>query len=173
MGIEEALDAAKDQGLETSVKLAENPIYKFAVDVLSGWAYYTPIYAIQELASGKDFETVVKTRAIGLVAQAITMRPVGLLRNHVAQKWNVTKDSSLLDKMKVNVVATTPIQAVVYGGMLVGGMAWSGNYDWKSSLYAWGIGVTLGAFHSIPYGFVQDRIRTFCGIKPAIAAVNK
>ena len=55
MGIEEALDAAKDQGLETSVKLAENPIYKFAVDVLSGWAYYTPIYAIQELASGKDF----------------------------------------------------------------------------------------------------------------------
>ncbi len=168
MGLEKLLENAKDKWLETSVKLAESPAYQFGVDVLSGWLYYTPTYAAQELAVGKDVETVIKTRLIGLVAQAVAMRPVGLLRNYVAKKWGVTKESSLVDQMKVNLVAVTPPQAIVYGGMLAGGMAWSGNYDLESSLYAWGVGVGLGTLHSIPYGFVQDKVRKFFGVKPAI-----
>ncbi len=72
--------------------------------------------------------------------------------------------------MKVNVVAVAPVQAVTYGAMLMGSMAWSGNYDWKATTYAWAIGVTLGIFHSIPYGFFQDKTRKFFGIKPAIKA---
>ena len=120
--------------------------------------------------AGKDIETIVKTRLIGLAAHAVAMRPGGLLRNYIAKKWNVTPDSSLVDKMKVNVVAITPIQAIVYAGMLAGGMVWSGNHDIKSSVYAWTIGITLGAFHSIPYGFVQDRVRKSFGVRPAITA---
>ena len=170
MGLENLLGNVKEKWLETCVKLAENPVYKYGVDVLSGWVYYTPTYAVQELAAGKDIDTVVKTRLIGMVAHTVAMRPIGLLRNYVAKKWNVTPESPLVDKMKVNLVAVTPIQAVVYAGMLAGGMAWSGNYDVKSSVYAWTIGVGLGTLHSIPSGFVQDRVRRFFGIKPAIAA---
>jgi len=170
MGLEDLIKSAKEKWLETTVKLAENPVYKYGVDVASGWLYYTPTYAVQELAAGKDIDTVIKTRLIGMVAHAAAMRPIGLLRNYVAKKWNVTQDSSLVDKMKVNLVAVTPVQAVVYAGMLAGGMAWSGNYDIKSSVYAWTIGVGLGALHSVPYGFVQDQVRRFFGIKPAIGA---
>ncbi len=168
MGLENLLDGIKEKWLETTVKLSENSVYKYGVDALSGWVYYTPTYAVQELACGKDLDTVIKTRLIGLGSHLLTMRPIGLLRNYAARHWNVTQESSLLDKMKVNVVAVAPLQAVTYGAMLVGSMAWSGNYDWKATTYAWGIGVTLGVFHSIPYGYVQDKIRTFFGIKPAI-----
>ncbi len=170
MVLENLLVGAKEKWLQTSVKLAENPVYRYGVDVLSGWLYYTPMYAVQELAVGKDIDTVVKIRVIGMAAHAVAMRPIGLLRNYVAKKWNVTQESSLADKVKVNLVTITPIQAVVYGAMLAGGMAWSGNYDTKSSVYAWIVGVALGALHSIPYGFVQDGVRRLFGIKPAITA---
>ena len=169
MGLEDKLNWIKDKWLETTVKLSENPVYKYSVDVVSGWLYYTPTYAAQELISGKDPETIIKTRLIGMGAHALAMRPIGLLRNYVAKKWNVTQDSPMIDKIKVNLVAVTPVQSVVYGGMLVGGMTWSGNWDWESTAYAWAIGVGLGALHSIPYGFVQDKVRKFFGVKPAIA----
>lgn len=154
---------------ETLTERALNPFYKYSVDVLSGWLYYTPTYALQELAAGKDFDTVIKTRLIGMVAHAVIMRPVGLLRDYVAKKWQVTQESSLADKMKVNLAVITPVQAVIYAGMLAGGMIWSGNYDLKSSVYAWVLGTALGAFHAVPYGFVQDRVRKVYGVKPAIA----
>jgi len=170
MGLEKLLDGVKNKWLETSVKVAGSPVYQYGVDVLSGWLYYTPTYAAQEFVAGKDVETIVKTRLIGMAVHATAMRPIGLLRNYVAKKWDVNQDSPLIDKMKVNLVTVTPVQAVAYAGMLAGGMAWSGNYDLKSSLYAWTIGVGLGALHSIPYGFVQDKVRKFFGMKPAIGA---
>lgn len=168
MSLENIVGGIKEKWIETAVKLSDNAAYKYAVDVLSGWLYYTPTYALQELAAGEDASTIIKTRLIGLAAHAVAMRPTGLLRNYVAEKWNVTQDSSLMDKFKVNLVAVTPIQAAVYAGMLAGGMAWSGNYNLKASLCAWGIGVGLGAFHSFPFGYVQDRVRKFFGVKPAI-----
>ena len=170
MGLEKLLEGVKDKWLKTSVKVVKSSIYQYGVDVLSGWLYYTPTYAAQELAVGKDVETIVKTRLIGMAVHAIAMRPVGLLRNYVAKKWDVNQDSPLIDKMKVNLVTVTPVQAVAYAGILAGGMVWSGNYDLKSSVYAWTIGVGLGALHSIPYGFVQDKVRKFFGVKPAIGA---
>ena len=149
-------------------KNKDGPFYKYCVDVASGWTYYTPLYALQEFASGKDLETIVKTRLIGLVAHSIAMRPTGLARDYVAKKLNVTKDSPLKDKIKVNVISVTPIQLVVYAGMVIGGMAWSGNYDWKSSTLAWVIGVGVGAAHSLAYGPFQDKFRNSFGIPPAI-----
>ncbi|MBU0667466.1 MAG: L-alanine exporter AlaE [Nanoarchaeota archaeon] len=168
MKLENLLETVKDKCLETSVKLSNNPIYKYCVDVTSGWAYYTPTYALQEAIAGKDLETIVKTRLLGMLVHSIVMRPVGLLRNYVAKKWSVTENSSFWDKTKVNLVSVTPIQSIAYAGMLIGGMAWSGNYDWKASGIAWGIGVGVGALHSIPYGFVQDKFRKFFKVKPAI-----
>lgn len=160
-------------GLEDKVGLNVNntfatSLYNYVVDVASAWTYYTPAYALQEFVAGKDPETIVKTRAIGLVAHAIAMRPVGMLRNYTANKWGVTAESSQLDKMKVNLVSVVPIQAATYAGMLVGGMAWSGNYDFKSSLIAWGMGVSLGLLHAMPYGWFQDKFKKLCNVKPAI-----
>ncbi|MEK6830291.1 MAG: hypothetical protein AABY15_09315 [Nanoarchaeota archaeon] len=172
MGLENVVEDIKEKWLENTSRLAGNPIYNYSVDVLSGWAYYTPTYALQELAAGKDIDTIIKTRLIGLAAHAVAMRPIGLLRNKFAKKWNVTQDSPLKDKVKLNFAIVTPVQATVYAGMLMGGMAWSGNYDLESSLYAWGVGVGLGALHSVPYGFVQDKVRKFFGVKPAIAKDN-
>ena len=168
MNLENIIDNIKEKHRERAAKVVEG-LYNYSVDVLSGWLYYTPTYALQEIAAGKDLDTIAKTRAIGLAAHMIMMRPTGLLRNYFANKWNVTKESSFLDKMKVNLVAVTPLQSVAYASMLVGGMAWSGNYDWKASLYAWIVGVGLGALHAFPYGYVQDKVRSFCGVAPAIA----
>ncbi|MBI5065945.1 L-alanine exporter AlaE [Candidatus Woesearchaeota archaeon] len=168
MSLEDKIKFLKEKWLETTVKFADNNFYKYSVDVVSGWVYYTPTYALQEAIVGKDLDTIVKTRALGLLAHAIAMRPMGLLRNYVANKWNVTKKSPLKDKIKVNLVAITPIQSIVYAGMISGGMVWSGKYDLKSSIYAWCVGVGLGALHAIPYGFVQDAARNIFGIKPAI-----
>src|SRR3989344_275875 len=165
----------EEKGLEDLIEHhtgIASKLYKFTVDVASGWIYYTPTYALQEVIAGEDIETIAKTRLIGLAAHALAMRPIGLLRNYVAKKWDVTQESSIVDKVKVNLVAITPIQSVVYGGMLLGGMSWSGNWDWKASAYAWAIGIGLGALHAIPYGFVQDKVRVYCGIKPAIKKVQ-
>ncbi len=167
MALEKLLDAVKAARDNCKSKIPEG-VYNYCVDVVSGWAYYTPVYAIQEAACGKDFETIVKTRLVGLAAHAIAMRPIGLLRNYVAKKMKVTKESPFLDKLKVNILSVTPPQAVVYGGMLAAGNALSGNYDLKSSALAWGLGVGLGAIHAFPYGIVQDKIRSACGVKPAI-----
>lgn len=121
-----------------------------------------------ELICGADLETITRTRGIGLVAHAIIMGPVGKLRNYTAERWNVTRESSFLEKLKINLVALTPPQAVVYGGMLVAGMTWSGESDWKAAAAAWTLGVGVGAFHAFPYGWFQDRFRRVCGIEAAI-----
>ena len=103
MSLDTLVTDVKEKWLETTVKLSENSLYRYAVDVGSGWTYYTPVYAAQELASGKDIDTIVKTRLIGLAAHAVAMRPAGLLRNYMAKKWKVTSESPLIEKIKVNV----------------------------------------------------------------------
>jgi hypothetical protein len=174
MNLETRIDKLQGKWAETVVKLADNPVYKYAVDVVSGWTYYTITYGLQEIAAQEiatghlDMDKVIKTRLIGMGVQAAVLRPVGMLRNHIAKKYDVTKESSFKDKLKVNFIATTPIQSTVYSGMLLGGMAWSGNWDWKSFGYALLMGIGFSALHSFPYGVVQDRTRKFFGIKPAI-----
>jgi hypothetical protein len=147
---------------------ANRPFYKYSVDVVSGWLYYTPTGIVQEMLAGKDMHAIVATRTLGLVAHATTIRPIGLVRNMVAAKLNVTKSSPFLDKVKVNLIGVTPIQSVTYSAMLLGGMAWAGVYDWEASARAWVITVGLGVLHSFPYGWFQDRVRRFFNVQPAI-----
>jgi len=164
---------ARNKWLDANINLVTNPIYQYGVDVLSGWVYYTPTYAAQELAAGKSLDTVIKTRLIGMGVQALIFRPIGLLRNYVAKKLDVTQDSSFIEKMKVNLITIVPTQAVAYAGILFASMTWAGKYDLKESAIAWGVGVGVGALHAIPYGYVQDGIRKFFGVKPAIGTAKK
>jgi len=178
MAIEDIVSESAKSSVESNPKESfRSKAYTYAVDVMSGWMYYTPTYALQEglaryvcqgTVTDADIDTIVKTRLIGLGFHAIAMGPIGIVRNHVAKKWDVTKESPLVEKLKVNATAITPIQSFVYAGMLTGGMWWSGNWYIQSSVYAWGLGVGLGVAHSILYGFVQDKVRTFFGVKPAI-----
>lgn len=138
------------------------------VDVASGWSYYTPVYAIQEVIAGKELDSIVATRALGLIMHAAAIRPIGKVRNYFADKWEVTKESSFLKKLGLNLAAVTPIQAVAYAGMLLGGMALSGKYDWEASTKSWALGTGLGALHAFPYGSFQDGFRRFFGVQPAI-----
>ncbi|MDP1695261.1 MAG: hypothetical protein Q8L34_07035 [Candidatus Woesearchaeota archaeon] len=142
--------------------------YKYSVDVSSGWLYYTTTYGLQELLAQTDHDTVYETRKIGMLVHAAVMRPIGWLRNKIAEKMHVTKESPLVDKMKVNALAIVPIQAFVYAGMLMGGMYRTGNWEWKSTATAWTIGMLTAVPHSLFYGPIQDRYRRFFGIAPAI-----
>lgn len=91
----------------------------YLVDVSSGWTFFTPIYAMMEhYVVGMDSGKVFDSRSAGLVAHAIAMRPTGMLRNKLAKKWDVTKESPWYKKVAVNVCAGTPIQAVMYTGIL-------------------------------------------------------
>ena len=149
-------------------KNSERKFYRYCVDVASGWMYYTPTFALQEVIAGKDLETILKTRVIGLAVHLISVSSIGALRNYMAKKEGVTESSSAWDKIKVDLKAVTPVQASVYAAMLLGGMAWSGNYDWKATAIAFALGVGLGAVHSIPYGKFQDKFRKTFGVEPAI-----
>lgn len=177
MGIEEKVSDTDDGWFERATNVVRRNAYQYSADVLSGWTYYTTMYAAQELGaaylhngfvSQENVDTMIKTRLIGLAVHTVSIGPIGMVRNHFAKKWSVTKESPLVDKLKVNVVSITPIQAFVYAGMLVGGMYWSGHWDTKSSLYAWTAGVGLGIPHTFLYGPFQDKVRTLFGVKPAI-----
>ena len=147
---------------------ADRWFYKYSVDVSSGWIYYTTMYGLQELLAQTDHDTLVETRKLGVLVHAAVMPLVGWLRNTIAEKRQVTKESSLVDKMKVNALAILPLQAVVYAGMLMGGMYRTGNWDLKSAAAAWGIGMLTAVPHSLIYGPLQDCYRKFFCVQPAI-----
>ncbi|HLG23457.1 MAG TPA: L-alanine exporter AlaE [Candidatus Nanoarchaeia archaeon] len=168
MSIEELVNPL-DEIPEKHYRFESNSLYGWLVNTGSGIIYYTLTYGTQELATGGDLNKVVKTRLIGGVVHSIVRGPVGLLRDYVAKKRNVTKESPLIDKIKVNLIAITPMQSVVYAGMLIGGMALSGDWDWVSSGVAYAIGIGTGAAHAVIYGNLEDKSREFFGIRPAIS----
>ena len=141
---------------------------EYQADVLGGWLYYTPIYGLQEIAFGKETNEMMMTRLIGLGMHAALMRPVGKLRDYLAQKRGVTKKSPFKDKLKINLLAITPIQTVAYALMLTGGMALSNKWNLESSFYNWMLGTALSAVHAFPACWVQDKIRGLYGLAPAI-----
>lgn len=161
--LEKFVENLKDNGKKKSLSL-----YLYGVDVGSGLTYYTPMYAGQELISGKDIDTVINTRLLGIIGLGIGLRPVGKLRNYFAKRWNVNKDSSFLEKLKLNAAAILPIQAGVYGSMLIGGMAISDNWEWAATGTAYGLGMSVAAFHTFPFGWFQDKFRKVMGVKPAV-----
>lgn len=136
----------------------------YIVDVSSGWTFFTPIYgAMESFVVGMDSEKVLKSRLAGLVGHAIAMRPTGLLRNALAKKWNVTKESPFYKKWAVNACAQTPIQAVIYTGMLI----YSGaSLDEIKVALPIGLAIAFPLFE--PFGWWMDTWRKFWGKKPAI-----
>ncbi len=136
----------------------------YLVDVSAGWTFFTPIYAAMErFVAGMDVGEVVDSRTAGFVAHAIAMRPTGLLRNKLAKKWNVNKESPWYKKAAVNVCAATPIQAVMYTGMLT----YAGvSMEEMAVALPTGLAIAVPLFE--PFGRWMDRWRKFWKKKPAI-----
>lgn len=136
----------------------------YLVDVSAGWIFFTPIYtAMEHYIAGMDSGEVFKSRSAGLVAHAIAMRPTGMLRNALANKWNVTKESPWYKKVAVNVCAGTPIQAMMYSGML----AYSGaSMDEIAVALPTGLAMAIPLFE--PFGRWMDTWRKIWKKKPAI-----
>jgi len=143
---------------------AKNITTDFLVDVSAGWTFFTPLYAAMEYyVAGMDAGEVFDSRSAGLVAHAIAMRPIGKLRNILANKWNVTKESPMYKKLAVNVCAGTPIQAVMYTGML----AYAGvSAEEIAVTLPTGLAMAIPLFE--PFGRWMDKWRKILGKKPAI-----
>lgn len=186
---------------DSKLKKTGKALWSYTVDMVSGNTFYTTVYGLQELAFfhgsqylqdlGMDIPTegnlegLFRTRLIGLAAGLFFFKPIGMARNYVANKMQVNKDSSLINKVKVNLAAITPIQAVVYAGMLAGGATWAhysnttGNDpDLFNSVVetlsdfpiaTWVAGTFGGAIYAFPYGQFNDWCRKKAGVKPAIA----
>jgi hypothetical protein len=135
----------------------------YATDVISGWAYYTPTYGLQEAIAGKSIDKIVRNRLLGLAAVAIAMYPIRLVADCVGKKMNISEESPFIDKWKHRFISITPIQSIVYGGILAGEMAWSNNYDLHATRNAWILGTCLSAIHSFPYGWAQKKFRQAWG----------
>ncbi len=168
MTLGEILEAVSDKWLETSTRLSGNKVYRYGVDVLGGSLFYTPAYAIMELGTGNDPKTVLANRVVGVGVHASVMGYVGKRRNRIAEAEGVTKDSLFRKQAMVNFKAITPVQLVVYPIMLGAAQTISGEWDLVAAGYACAIGVGFGSSLAYPFGIVQDRVRRFFGIRPAI-----
>ncbi len=142
----------------------KNTATNYLVDVSAGWTFFTPIYAAMEhYVAGMGAREVFDSRSAGLVAHAIAMRPTGLLRNALAKKWNVTKKSPFYKKWAVNACAQTPMQTVMYTGML----AYAGASP-KEIAIALPIGLAMAFPLFEPFGRWMDKWRKIWNKKPAI-----
>ncbi len=156
-------------GIDLSRRALERVQTKdYWANVFSGWTYYTPAYLVQEMVAGKDADSIMATRAIGLATHLILMDPIQKRRKRIAQKRSVIKESSYWSQIAVNVEAITPIQSAAYAAMLLGGMAVSGEWNSEATFYSWLGGTLLGAFHATIQGPYQDWLRGKYGLEKSI-----
>ena len=126
---------------------AKNIATDYLVDVSAGWTFFTPIYAAMEhYIAGMDSGEVFDSRSAGLVAHS-----------------NVTKQSPFYKKWAVNACAQTPIQTVMYTGML----AYAGASPQEIAI-ALPIGLAMAFPLFEPFGRWMDKWRKIWGKKPAI-----
>src|SRR3989344_1915887 len=123
----------------------------YLVDVSAAWTFYTPLYGGIELIAGMEGDEILKARAMSLGVHAVIGRPVGALRNKLAEKWKVTKESRWYEQIGVNLCSVLPIQAVLYTGMLIASGA-----SKEEIAAALPMGLVIGAGLTEPFGRWMD-----------------
>lgn len=138
-------------------------------DVGTAYVYYTLAYGLQEagvslIRDGKiDLETIATNRGLSLVGITISMYPTQKVGQYVARRMNITKDSPFIDKWKHRFISITPIQSIMYGAALTGGMILANDHDLEKAAGCWAIGAALSALHSFPYCWARNKIRKWRG----------
>ena len=155
------------------VRRAYNNVYKtitspiYWTDVSSGWTFFTPICAAIEHygRAHMEWSKVGISRSLAMAAHMIAMRPTGKIRNALAAKWGVTKESPIYKKLAVNACALTPIQAALYTGMLACAGVYPDSETYRDAMLTV-IPTTLVL--SEPFGRWQDFWRGLWGRERAI-----
>lgn len=140
----------------------------YATDVTAAWTFYTPAYGIIEYFAGMDSKEIMKARGMSLVVHAAIGRPVGKLRNALADRWGITKESPWYKQVGVNICSVMPIQAVLYSSMLVASGA-----SKEEIAVALPTGLAIGLGLTEPFGRWMDIWRKMWGKKPAIEKEQK
>ncbi|GEM_PF-811369 len=109
---------------------AKDAVTNYLVDVSAGLIFYSPIMATGEyLIAGMDGEKVLQTRLGASLAQAICMRPSGMLRNWSAEKFGLTKETPWYKKGLSDTLSILSLQIPAYSIAL---------YNAGASIEQWG-----------------------------------
>ncbi|MDP4039412.1 MAG: L-alanine exporter AlaE [Candidatus Pacearchaeota archaeon] len=90
-------------------------VTSYLVDVSAGLIFYNPIMVVGEyLVAGMDSPEVLKSRIGSSIAQAVCMRPSGMLRNASAEHFNLTKESQWYKKGLSDTASILALQIPAY-----------------------------------------------------------
>lgn len=87
----------------------------YLVDVSAGLTFYNPIMALGEyFIAGQEGTEVLKSRIGASIAQAICMRPSGMLRNASAEYFGLTRESPWYQKGLSDTASILSLQVPAY-----------------------------------------------------------
>jgi hypothetical protein len=143
---------------------AKEAVSNYLVDVSAGLIFYNPIMATGEhFVAGMDSSEVLNSRLGASVAQAICMRPSGMLRNWSAKKFGLTKESPWYQKMASDVASILTLQIPAYSVAL-----YNAGVSLEEGLKALGVAATITTVSGRPFGKWMDYWRGIWGKKKAI-----
>ncbi len=136
----------------------------FVVDG-SGYAlYYAPFMAAAEYLCGVKPEEMCTTRAIGAVTSFLTGYAYNLLRQRSAKKIGADiQEGPSLKKKAVDASLGAITMMPTYAPILYLAGASS-----KVMVITLLIGSAVGGIVGLGYGYVSDKWRTYCGLKPIL-----
>ena len=140
----------------------------YLVDVSAGLIFYNPIMAAGEyLIAGMENPQVLKSRIGASIAQAICMRPSGMLRNVSAQHFGLTRESPWYQKAASDIGCILALQIPAYSTAL-----YKAGASYEQGLRALGIAIAVTALTNngtkIAFGKWMDTWRKVWGKKQAI-----
>lgn len=139
-------------GTEKTKKIKDNPIYQYAVDTTALISFSTPIAMANEvLIADMEVKDSLKARGLATLVNLAAARHYGKYRDYIFKKCKTTEKSGFWKKVGTDILSFSTFQLPLYTGILAG----------SATIAA------LSGFIGRPYGIYLDKLRKFCGLKPA------
>ena len=153
-----------DTTVESVDAVKTNPIKSYFVDCFSTTSFYTPAFTITELLSGMESDEIFTSRLAGFGFHVTIGRPYGWARKKWANLWHVGPESSKFQKFLVDTSLFLMVQPPLYAGVL----HFTGTSK-EETLAAIVSGTITGIATGRPFGWWQDKVRSYFGTKPALS----
>jgi len=153
-------ETMNQQGLYSRIRGATTD---YLVDVSAGLTFYTPFMVAGEFAVGLDGSEVLASRLGASLAQSITLRPTGMLRNASAKYFNLTDEDPWYQKWASDVASVLAFQLPAYSLVL-----YNAGASLEEGLPALGFAAALTTVSGRPFGKWMDKWRTIWGKESAI-----
>lgn len=166
-------------GEESTQRLANNGVYKFAADGLAMNAFSLVYILNEKFIGGMDWGEAWATRGAAAVGNALTGRPYGIYNDWVRNKFGV-KEKSSFRKYFADVVAFVSGQTPLYALYMIGGAALGGaaqgikessidplvdsikDIEWnnlgKAALFLTTVAPALATPQKMTYDFVRSQL---------------